>query len=67
MALRRRLKLKDIFSHSHSNDITGYGARIDPICNVCGHNKPLNWWVKICADITCCGRYKAARKRLILK
>ena len=65
MALRKRLKRKNTFTNKISNPIKGYGARLDPICTVCKRHKPLNWWVKHCADITCKGKYKAPKRRLI--
>ncbi len=65
MKLRKRLKLKNNFPKQIGNHITGYGARQDPICTVCKRHKPLNWWVKFCADITCKGRYKSPKRRLL--
>ena len=65
---RKRLKLKPIVNYlanKKGNPITGYGARVDPVCTVCKRHKPLNWWVKGCADITCKGRYKVTKRRLL--
>lgn len=65
--LRKRLKTKsELPKQIEYKKLTGYGARTDPICTVCKHHKPLNWWVKICADITCKGRYKAPKRKLLL-
>ena len=65
LKIKKRLKLKNSFVNKKSNNITGYGARLDPICTVCERHKPLNWWVKYCADITCKGRYKVPKRRLL--
>ena len=61
---RKRLKLKNNITVK-GNPITGYGARVDPVCTVCKVHKPLNWWIKGCADITCKGRYKSPKRRLL--
>ncbi len=61
---RKRLKLKSRPT-LNVNTLTGYSARVDPVCTVCKGHKPLNWWVKACADVTCKGRYKASKRRLI--
>jgi len=61
---RKKLKTKILIKNIKSNPITGYGAKTDPICNVCKRHKPLNWHVKICADIICTGKYVTKRKKL---
>ena len=65
LKLRKRRKLKNNFSKKIGNPIIGYGARLDPVCTVCERHKPLNWWVKWCADITCKGRYKVPKRKLL--
>ena len=65
MILKRRIKRTTSLKNFTTNNLTDYGATVEPICTVCKRHKPLNWWVKDCADITCKGHYKIHKKRLL--
>lgn len=75
MKLRKRLKKphKNLIKRIKSpkklihKKLTGYGARTDPICTKCKRHKPLNWWVKDCANICCTGHYKSPKRKMLKK